>query len=117
MGGCCDLATAESGTMTNEQFDAECVSRRIEATRLLRSAKINGDVKNRHKFCAALGISTAIYNSCVDKDCPQLIYHAETANKILRNWHRLADIKRDAVKDAPDFESMAKQAAQGAGKI
>jgi hypothetical protein len=103
--------------MTNDQFDVECSRRKLEATNLLRSAKINGDVKNRHKFCACLGISTAVYNSVMDPDAPQIIHTVEMASRIIRNWHKLAKLKRDKPVDAPDFEEMAKFSAQGAGRI
>jgi hypothetical protein len=39
--------------------------RKRRAAELIRAAKLNGDVKNIHKYCAAIGISTAIYYSIV----------------------------------------------------
>jgi hypothetical protein len=115
--------TKESAKMPEivEEIDLDTLLITIEkvkrtAETMMRSAELNNDVKIRHKFCAALGISTAIYLDVVRERKP--IYSVEMAVKILRNWPRLANIEPEPEQNKkPNFRQMAKIAAQGAGKI
>lgn len=77
----------------------------------MRGAKLNGDVKNIHKFCQALSISTSIYYDVVKKGLP--LFSGEIAIKILENWWRLAEIKPATVQGQPDFEGMVRASASG----
>ena len=107
--------------ITDEEIDLNGLLSTIEkvkrvAESMMRSAELNNDVKNRHKFCAALGISTAIYLDVVREKKP--IYAVEMAIKILKNWPKLASIEPNPEQTKkPNFKQMAKIASQGAGKI
>jgi hypothetical protein len=50
---------------TNAELRLICSDKKRFAAQLIRSAKVNGDIKNMHLFCAAIGISTSIYRDVV----------------------------------------------------
>jgi hypothetical protein len=80
-----------------------------KAATLIRSSKLNGDVKNMHKFCAAIKISTTTYRVIVDGG-EGAIPNVETALRIVANIERLQsgeiEIPKTYVPEEPDFKTL-----------
>jgi len=65
-----------------------------QAADLIRAAKLNGDIKNIHKYCAAIGISTAQYYDVVRFNHS----HIDSAEKAIQIIDNIEKIQRGEIK-------------------
>jgi hypothetical protein len=101
---------------TNAELRAISAEKKRWAATLIRSAKVNGDIKNMHLFCAAIGISTSIYR---DVMAGADVFSFEKALTIIDNIEKIQRkeivIPRAKKKEEPDLAEMLKEVAH-AGK-
>lgn len=97
----------------NEQLKELIQHKKRYAAQLIKSAKLNGDIKNIHTFCKIVGISTSIYRDIM---AGHEVYNVETAIKIIDSIEKInsGEIKLPRKKresDEPDFADMLKLVA------
>lgn len=80
-----------------------------KAATLIRSSKLNGDVKNMHKFCAAIQISRSTFMSIFEYG-EGGIPNVQTALRIVANIEKLQsgeiEIPKTYVPEEPDFKTL-----------
>ena len=103
--------------ITNNELRAIISQKKMYAAQLLRSTKLNGDIKNIHLFCGAIRISTSIYYSVVKQG--QEFHDAEKALDVIDGIEKIQSgeivIPKAHKTEEPDFQAIVR-AAEHAGK-